>query len=404
MPEIQPIFMANYLIILSVLLIPFCVLSFGVIQRGHHFGLILFGCAISVAFISNKWIKIFVWYVVIWQFIVFVRSVQVFMGGAPENALEGLYSVITITLCALIIDAVSNIKWNRNLIYSSICLAATIQAVIAMSQIIGQDIWHPILKLYIPVHKADWWTLTEYKGIRPGFGSLGLHNALAAFLAISLPFFYRKKWCWLLFLIVPVLLLSKTSTSVGAAIVGVFFYFRKLKYFWIPVLLALGFSVWENLPWSLNIENLDRLGQVFLSGRHLEWWAVWFQITAAFSRFIFGYGPGAIPWTQSFVHCEYLGMFLQYGLIGVLLLIGYIITIPKDNIRLYTSFITLIIVSIGFYPMHHASTAILIILILGLLENEKLYKNPLVRNNACHGNPGVYNSAGINIPNRIAGK
>lgn len=342
------------IIMLSILFVPICIFSTGRIQIGFHYGLILFGCALAASYIDNKWIRVFIWYLCIWQVFKFLGSMK-YSTGAP---IGGLFEVVTITIGGLFYQCSKNerlIDW--------VCIGAIVQAVIGIFQIVGLDFIEPILNLFIHTGRTDPYSTGQFTGIAPAFGTLGVANVLAAYLAVSVPLFFRKKWAWWLILIVPVLLFSRTSTAVGAALVGVAFYFRKLKYLWVCAILAVLYSIIEN--WARIGKGGWDIGSVFLTGRPEEWV---FILKNSFRHIWFGAGPGEISRTLSFVHSEYLGTLFQYGIAGLILMIGYIATVKRSNRILFSSLLIAFIDFLAFWTMHHPVTALQVIVIGGLNE------------------------------------
>lgn len=349
---------------LAVILVPFCVLSPGRIQIGHHYGLLLAACAAIGSLIQNRWIKYFVWYVCAWQVYLFISVLNIRSG----IAIDGLMTVLTISLCGLLFILSGGIRnpgfWIR--------IGAIVQMAIAIPQIFGIDIWEPLIAKLTPIGRLDPFTLSGATGLLPAFGTLGIYNALSAYLVISVPFFLGGKWKWFLLPIGFILIFSKTTTAVAALFVGLFVYYRKMKYIWIPVIIAFVFALFENMDNISKLTSLDQAGQILMTGRHAEWAFVIRQSIESWGKIIFGGGPGAIPLTLSFVHSEPLGMFFQYGLIGVILLTCYLVTVDRSDITLYSAFVIALVDSLGFYPMHHPATAIQIIVIMGILDAKKV--------------------------------
>lgn len=374
--------MADIWIMLTVIMVPFLVLSSVRIQTGHLYGLLLSGCALIGGMVSNKWIRCFVWYLCIWQVFSLASSIDI-PSPIPIKAFIPIFAVV---MCSLIYQKIALFKpfyfwgfwrefkvteqWFRN----AICIGAIIQTAIALPQIFGFDFWEPFLKLFVRIESTDIFTRSGDSLLVPGFGTLGIYNALAAYLVISFPFFIRKKWGWFLIPISFVLLMSRTTTAIGALLIGLLIYFGKKKYIWVAVIGAVCFALFENWQIINEVHSIDKVGEVFLTGRHTEWLQVWNQSTINWRQFMFGAGPGVISMTKSFVHSEYLGMLFQYGIVGVVLLSGYIATVDRSDRTLLSAFVIAAVDSAGFYPMHHPSTALEVVVIMGLLERERLEK------------------------------
>jgi hypothetical protein len=103
-------------------------------------------------------------------------------------------------------------------------------------------------------------------------------------------------------------------------------------------------------------------------------WGMWTTaLTISFSNWVsivFGMGPGA-GWGQPYpLHSEPVTMLYQYGLVGLVLLAGFIIEMPRENRMLYSAFLIAVINSFGNFPLHLSPSAFLIIIICGMIRRE----------------------------------
>jgi hypothetical protein len=95
------------------------------------------------------------------------------------------------------------------------------------------------------------------------------------------------------------------------------------------------------------------------------------KITHSWESILFGFGPG-IQWKAGDqLHNEYLMTVWNYGLIGLTFLIGFIVTIHRQNRWLFTAFIILCVDMIGNHALHTTPTALLAVVIIALIERER---------------------------------
>ena len=109
----------------------------------------------------------------------------------------------------LIVNYSVQLRKRRNLIYNLICIFALVSV---------------------------FWQVLQYKGIMILFyvmdpdhltGTFANRNETSIFMALALPFFFRRRWCWLIPAIIAGLYLSKTMNGVigaGIACSGYVFY------------------------------------------------------------------------------------------------------------------------------------------------------------------------------------
>jgi O-antigen ligase len=92
---------------------------------------------------------------------------------------------------------------------------------------------------------------------------------------------------------------------------------------------------------------------------------------------VFGFGPGAF-WGRNYpLHSEYVSTLHQFGLIGITLMFGYIITTfralvrRKDTVML-AAFVIIGLDMVGDFPVEVVTTAFLIIIVCALIERDRL--------------------------------
>lgn len=337
---------------------------------------ILFLCEQDNNYKLNGWIKIFGVYLSCWMSFTFL---MIFLGRWPQAlSMTMIESVFFVFAGMTFFLAVYRGSLSLNAWSNIICIVATIQAILGILQTQGLDPIVPFLSLFVGViGQMDFTTPT---------GTLGNQNFLAAFLAISLPFFFRIKWhniiiipieydtvCpwkdheiklpygWFLALpiIIYALILTRTTTAIGAAIVGSVYYFFGRKWALASVIPAF-------ILYAVKYKGF------ILSNARTEYWLdAWKSTSHSWQTLIFGWGPGITWHPGNMLHSEYVNTFFSFGLIGIALMMGYIFHVYKMNKMLFTVFIILCIDMLGNHALHITPTAVLIIIIIALIEREK---------------------------------
>lgn len=342
----------------AFLLVPYGFLSFGeTLHIGHQYALVLSAVMIVASMIKNNRISLFLVYLTGWMlFILIFRMLYPIVPAAvAKSALE---TVQFILVGSMIFFAVTKSKIKSETFYDCICVAALLQTLEAACQFLGFDPVRSLLNLAVPVGSillGDAVTGTLYNP-----------NFLAAFLAISLPFFFREKWYYGLILVLPILFLCKTTSAIVPAIIGAIYFFHgKLtkREFWIGAVG--GFIV-------IAAYALFSHGSILANPRWIIWEIILLQVLETPASLLFGYGPGA-GWGQPYpMHNEWLQTLHQFGLIGMTLLIGYVLKIGKSNRILFTAFIIATINMFGNSSLHLAPSAFLIIIVAGLIERDRI--------------------------------
>lgn len=343
----------NYALPLTFLLVPFGFLSFGLIHDGHHLAILLAAILVLAWQTGNRFVRAFITYAVLWQVFIFIYAMAYKIPKYVINS--SLDATLYAFVGGMIYYAVTVSRFKIESFYNIVCVSALIQTAIGLSQYMGFD---PVLWTIALFFKAE--------SLLPGHvtGSLGNNNFLAAYLAISLPFFFRPKW-WLAVPVIAFLLYASNTTSavVPAILVSAWFFGDRLSKRERRLAVAGGLLVviayacfqhtpfWENPRWQL-------------------WMTAVQQILHDTRTTIFGMGPGA-GWGQAYpMHNEWLQIFHQYGIIGLSLLAAFVATIPRNNKILFASFLIIAINMFGNYSLHLAPSAFLIIIVAGLMERE----------------------------------
>lgn len=310
----------------------------------------MFVCFIGLALhMPNKWLSGFGIYVSAWWLAVYLMT---FTGAwMPELTLITIDTVLFLIFAMVAFLAVYYSKWSLNTWYNAICTAALIQCFVGTLQHFNLD----------PVS----WALSYFVKVAGDFpfnyptGTLGNPNFLAAFIAISLPFFIRDKWFWFIPVLFFGLYISHTSMAWVAVAIGISYFVggRKLS------LIALAcFGLY-----TIIINPHDGLQNERVS----MWLDAIQKITHSWKSTVFGFGPG-IQWKAGDqLHNEYLMMVWNYGLIGLAFMCGFILSISRTNRYLFTAFIIICVDIIGNHALHTTPTALLAIIIIALMEREK---------------------------------
>ena len=333
------------------------------IHISHHYAFTILGLIVSITLIKNEWLSAFAVYCALWTgfvlaYIAKFPIVPMVIAQMAFNAM--MYVFISI----IIFSAVTRSKLHNETFYNYICVSALIGAALGILQRVGID---PVLWIL-----NYCWMRTESLSTidsRAMTGLFGNNNFLAAYLAISLPFFFRCKWYYGLIAVVPVLYFCKTTSAMIPAIVGACFFFYpilSIKWRVVSVLGAVSagtlYAFFDHSPIHTN-------------PRWSDWWFALDQIRFNIYTLIFGMGPGS-GWGKTYpMHNEWLQCFHQYGAIGLSMMIGFVVTVCRRNRIIFTAFLIAAINMFGNYSLHLSPSAFLIILIAGLLERERITAN-----------------------------
>jgi hypothetical protein len=356
--NMKDIFKRENLILVCFLLVPLSFLSTGILHKSHHLAFIISGLIIVATMIENIWIRSFLWYLAIWQ--VFILVYKLFVPLLPISIVTAsLDTMMFFLVGAMLYYFVSVSKIKIQYFYNTICISVIIQCVIAILQSFKVD---PVL-VFLNMFLSAYPTLS----IDTMTGTLVNNNFLAAYVAISLPFFFRKRWAFFVPVIVYVLIGAKTTSAFVPAIMGsaIYFYDSTTKSRIIIAALAMS-GIWYACfyhPFIRATHYNDRLDM---------WLIALNQVFAHPFTSIFGIGPGA-SWNRPYpMHNEWVQCLHQFGLLGLSALSGYVVTIYRKNRMLFSAFIIAAINMFGNYPIHLAPSAFLIIIISGLIERERL--------------------------------
>lgn len=343
-------------------------------QLMSSFTLVLF---IGLFLLDNVWVKMFM----VWALIMSIFSA----GGFGYSC--GSLNILLIYLVGY--QAFKNMITKDLMIkvINCICVIALIQVAMMILQ------------------KCGVWWIFKPKGTDTTFnyvcGFLGNPNLAGAFLAITLPLFFRKKIILLSPFLLVGLFLSQSMGGIVSACVGVIFYlfikFDKKKFLIFSLILVLLLGGYVYLFEDLT-SGYGSLIQG--SSRFFHWGLIW--KTMIVKEWITGWGLGQfkmifpsiqlcggvyeginpnilntfgkIPewWVQA--HNEYLQTWSEIGLIGLLIICGYFVSIFKrlEGIRvLLITGVVITLVNSGVHFLFHTTSAIVPLLYFGMLEGDK---------------------------------
>ena len=402
----------RYTLLASFLLVPFAVLSTGLIHLSHTYALTVAALIILTAqnckpvviiqsvkrknktwanLTLNNVIFLFVCYASIWQIVLFLQALSYKI--PPASALDGLSSIIFLIIAVVIYKSVERSEISLTAFFNIICISALLQLFLAYSQLaFGSDPFNYIIRSLFK---------TESRlSLHAPTGTLGNNNYLAAYLVIALPFFcrgfnlrfYTVKRPWLgqikipysssigwwcaIPLILIMLYATQTSTAVIALGAGIYVYWTRLLkekritwkvYAASLVAMSLIILVYVFYYHSI-IRDIGRTG--YDLDRYDMWIYVWRALTSSPWFFVFGFGPGAL-WIRPYpLHSEWVTMIYQYGMTGLCLMGLFIAKIPRTSIYLFPAAVIIFVNMLGNSALHYAPSAFLILIILGLLERE----------------------------------
>lgn len=353
-------------------LVPFGILSSGIIHQGHKYSWLICGCIIAGSMLENRWLRYMVWYSCVWQIVICFGWMSAMI--PPSQAQGSFKYLFFVVVFSVIVTACTKSKLSLNVFYNFLCVTALIQVVLGIFQLFGYDpilnglrtLYHGIVVDNIP---NVWMMGYQYKSMT---GTMANNNFLSVYLAMCLPLFFRPKWIYFVPLISAMILALLTSTAtfaIGAACV--YYFWDKIKVSrksWLLIFFVICFLLVTKQ--SLTIHLLDTISNNQYD-RFVWVQEVWKLSTANWDLFLFGYGQGA-PWGHVFpIHNEYLECLHHFGLIGLILLFLYVATLYRGNRRLFSVVIVLGFSCLGTYPLHLAIHTYLAAIIFGLIERER---------------------------------
>ena len=344
-------------LIVMFLLAPFGVISMGLVHIGHIYFICVSSFIIAAFMIKNDFITGFFLYAGLWQIYFFVK-LMITPGFPPVVVSNGFTVILMFLVWASIYLAVSRSNISTETLFDMICLAAVIQAGIAIVQAFKVDLFLIVMSWVVPTRSKLPLGMVS--------GTLGNPNFLGAFLAISMPFFFRKRVIYFLPVVLIALIVSRSSSAIIPAVIGVGFYLWLVKRISTEQLTFLG----TVLLVSAAVYTMFINDNLIASARWIFWREAILQVSTTWGGMIFGLGTGAV-WAEKWpLHSEWVSLFHQYGMVGVAIISGYIVSVfakLKDPILL-ASFAIIALNVLGNSALHYAPSAFLICIVLGLIE------------------------------------
>ena len=395
--------MRKWIVPILFLALPFAFLAPGLIWKSQLLFFLICPIFIIAINLKNVWIKTFLLYAAAWQIIIFLMS----FNDPSHNAGAGLSILLSLMAGALIFKFISEGDLPDGKWLMVIRIAVIIQILIAIPQHFGFSAVMYLVGMLTPVVQKQPLHLV---------GTLGNRNYLSIFVAASLPFFIG----WMTFKVrgfsinpiligIMIFLFFCFSPATIAAIAGMLFIFsydlsaaKKALFLAIGAGLGIGYTafyiagagthymygqgshLWEFQALPGQLKELWTTGNLVVDprqgdlGRFGMILSAFSQLIRSWSFAILGYGPAA-SWGRNYpVHCEYMSMWFQFGLIGLGLMMGYIVTtwryLTKEKNRIFLgSFLIILIDMAGNFSLEVATTAFMIIVITALIERKRIH-------------------------------
>ncbi len=202
--------------------------------------------------------------------------------------------------------------------------------------------------------------LIQYSFVGSATATLGCTNFLAAYLAVSGPCFFRRKWWMLLPVVIAALIITITFSAWAALCIAVCYLAWGWKGCWVAVIPCAIYWVIFKAPAALLCR--------------LEYWSdAWNKLSNHWHTIVFGTGPGILWRTDNMLHSEYFYLLWNFGIIGLVIAAFYIVRSCRNitNPALFASFLAVLVDGIGNHLMHTAPTAFLAVVIFALMDRDK---------------------------------
>ena len=377
------------------LAMPFMFLVPGLIWKSQLMFFLIMPAIIAALSIGNRWIKAGILYAVAWQIVIFLVT---FNTPDPKVVGSSLSMMMAIGAGAILYKFVTMSELPTEKWWTALRWAVIAQIVIAVPQIVGVNPFMDVVRLFTKVEER-----------LPGHlvGTLGNRNYLAAFIAYAVPAFIGwKTWkaagrtinlpligvmAFLFFCFSPGTLAAflalvvvyswkhpwkkrLTLWAVGAAVAAGYTAFY---------VLSTGYHLNEFQALPSQIQEMMSSGKVTQDwfqgdvGRFMMWFMAISKLLQHWGYVLFGYGPGAFWGRQYPIHGEYVSILFNYGMVGLVILMGYIVSTwrflaKKGDTILIGMFAAICLDMVGNFPLQIATTAAMICVICGLIERERL--------------------------------
>lgn len=304
------------------------------VHYGHAYAFIIFGMAALSLIANNAPLTAFGLYLSCW--FAFILSAASFEIIPPEIIGQAVDSITLILAGMGLYLLVRNSKGGITHYSNWICALVLILVAMGFIQI--------------------------FVGHGSPVATLGNQNFFAAFIAISVVFFIRRRWWVFLPVIGLALACARTSTAIAAAFISCAFYFWGWKGAGLSIIPAVAYYVLFKIP----VHSLSL-------GARLEYWTdALGKVSGSWQTLLFGVGPGVYWQFQNELHSEPVYLIFNLGIIGLIIMAAYIFrsfTQCNDR-RLQAALLAVVVDSFGNHVMHTAPTALLVIIILGLIDRK----------------------------------
>ncbi len=328
---------------------------------------------------KNHWLLIFIGYL----FISHRLLPQIFVGG--ETFANGwvwqCYTYIAIFFLMLL--TVSSIRFSKQEITAQINIiiwCGMIMALYAVLQYFGFD------SFFKNNANPDHYFINNLRVS----GTLGHPTVLAPFFAILMPFALFKKKKLAIVLFIAALIVTNSKMAIGATIVGscAYLFIKSKKSLIIASILAVLFLG------GFGVGSYRFPGIIGDSGRIEHWKGVVSEVSKPIkgtNLSLIGFGLGSYPYfyktrhnsTFGQVHNEYIEIFYNSGVIGLLLFLASIWYVFKTNflyatrgdeiVRVFlASFLIMVLCGFGMFIWQIAPYNFYAIFILGILHNREV--------------------------------
>ncbi len=324
-------------------------------------------CFIALFLIKNVWVKSFC----IWG--VFSLVIHGFWTGFFDRQ---SYLTLNVLVFSCIFYQVVYDKLEKKhlfLVINGICILSIIQAIFMILNKFG---------IYFPFEPIR-------GGFLPAVGFLDNTNLAGAFLAITIPLFFRKNWSYCLFFLIPAIVLSESFGAVISLTVATLVYlslileekgFLFVCFIFFCSLLFCYFIFFETtsrsfleypriITWEIAINEFASKRPII--GYGIGQWSIVYKAIAPHAAKIKDYN---IPkYLEMYAHNEYVQSYIEFGLIGLFFIFGFVCDLfrklKKDrySILLYCCIIACLVNAL-FNFIFHITTALIIIVYFAMYE------------------------------------
>jgi len=286
-------------------------------------------------------------------------------------------------------------EWIKSIL-NGICVIALLHCLFILLQFCGVWIFvHPKVGLNVIatyfneiVIVADPFTLIG-KRADTFTGLLDNTNMTSSLLLLGMPAFFRKRWALGLIPVIVCLLLARSLGGLIPAVVviGVFLIYKLKRKGIDKAILAVSFIVIAFGIYLCSTENISTLLQG--SGRLKAWWVC--LSDPVMKRFIEGWGLGQYKVAYNVIattfykstacpivaHNEYIQVLFELGIIGLMLIVGFLTTVftnvfkSKNEYKLLIALgLIAVVLNAGVNFLFHTTVAWLALIYLGLLQTK----------------------------------